>query len=100
MQSKHHQGNPIRVGIDFGGTIGFVDHEEPVPHAMEMIQHLVHKFLAQNVFVVSKAGPAMIEKTLQWFESIDFFQRTGFLPENVIFVKEFADKVDLLSVGH
>ena len=98
--AKHTHTNPTRVGIDFGGTIGFVDQAQPVPFALEIITHLIHKFHASNVFIVSKAGPAIMAKTQEWFQQHQFLERTGFLRENVIFVRECVDKAEVVrSLG-
>mmetsp|Transcript_40688 Transcript_40688/g.85480 ORF Transcript_40688/g.85480 Transcript_40688/m.85480 type:complete len:166 (-) Transcript_40688:430-927(-) len=95
----HH--NPIwRVGIDFGETIGKIEEEEPLPLAFEMVRHLVGKFDAENVFIVSKAGPDMERKTLAWLERTGFHSQTRFLKENVIFVREYHEKADVVrSLG-
>ena len=86
-----------RVGIDFGGTIGFEDKEEPIPQSFPMMRHLVHKYGASNVFVVSKAGPAMVEKTKLWFQKTEFFERTGLAVDNVIFVRECEEKAGIVQ---
>lgn len=71
------QKHPIRIGIDFGNTIGEIN-ESPAPHAFEIIKHLVHKFGAENVFIVSKAGPVMVERIILWLRMHEFHERTGF----------------------
>jgi len=81
----------VRVGIDFGKTIGLLE-EEPAPFAFEMILHLAHKFGSENVFIVSKAGERIEERIRQWLEDHAFYEATGFAHENVIFVRGYADK--------
>lgn len=81
-----------RVGIDFGETIGRIDEDEPLPYAFEMIRHLVSKFGEENNFIVSKAGPDMERKTLEWLDRNNFYSQTGFLKSNIIFVREYHEK--------
>lgn len=91
MAMKH------RIGIDFGETIGRVEDDSAYPFSLEMIRHLVSKFGAEDVFIVSKAGPQMQERILQWLEVSKFFQKTCMNRSNVIFVREYLDKVQIVQ---
>lgn len=73
------------------------DHDEPLPFAFAMIQHLVSKFGPQNVFIVSKAGPIMEQEIRQWLERTDIYERTGFQQSQVIFVREYSDKAQVVQ---
>lgn len=85
-----------RIGIDFGRTIGEIS-EEPAPFAFALIRHLVNTFDAENVFVISKAGPSMEEKIQKWLLGHNFYQATCFLHENVIFVRGYDEKATLVT---
>lgn len=90
-----------RVGIDFGGVIverfdqcssgpdtSFSsDHKtsKPVENAISSIAEIVKIFGADNVFIVSKCGTKMRQKTLEWLEYNKFYQNTGVKRENVHF---------------
>ena len=97
MSTTTSNSTVTRVGIDFGGTIGVIERPEPAPYAFETIAHLVAKFAPENVFIVSKAGPDMEAKIRAWLEEQDFYFRTSFLHENVIFVREYLDKAEVVQ---
>ena len=104
----------IRVGIDFGNTIGDLwsntSTSETVtttmvtttsttvnksddadagtefetvpstdgyyfPYAIEMIRHMVHKFGADNVFIISKAGPKLQYQITNWLNETQFWEK-------------------------
>jgi hypothetical protein len=46
----------------------------------------------ENVFLVSKAGSSIAEKTKIWLTDKKFFEKTMFLKENILFCKERAQK--------
>mmetsp|Transcript_20401 Transcript_20401/g.31496 ORF Transcript_20401/g.31496 Transcript_20401/m.31496 type:complete len:165 (-) Transcript_20401:1522-2016(-) len=87
----------FRVGIDFGNTIGNIEDDQPAYLAYETIKHIVCKFDTENVFIVSKAGPSMEDKIRRWLDDTAFYNMTGFLLENVLFVREYADKKDVVE---
>jgi len=89
-----------RVGIDFGETIGRIADDEPLPFAFEMIMHLISKFGAENNFIVSKAGPDMERRTLEWLDRNDFYSQTGFLKSKVIFVREYHEKAGIVQANN
>ena len=87
-----------RVGIDFGNTIGEVEDEHPALGAYDMIRHLVHKFGDDNVFIISKAKPAMETRIREFLERTDFYNACGgFRRENVLFVVEYEEKAKLVE---
>mmetsp|Transcript_101645 Transcript_101645/g.152322 ORF Transcript_101645/g.152322 Transcript_101645/m.152322 type:complete len:180 (-) Transcript_101645:292-831(-) len=88
---------PTRVGIDFGNTIGEIDEPCPAPGAVSMIRHLVHKFGPSNVFIVSKAQPSMQMRIQEWLDGQSFYSQTGLLRDNTIFVREYADKAQVVQ---
>lgn len=61
------------------------------PHAEESIRHLVDRFEGE-VWIVSKAGTNVQNKSLAWFKHNDFFQRTGVPAANVRFCRERSGK--------
>lgn len=94
------------LGIDFGGviipTIGQIRGEDtqfsgdfratpPNRGAVEEIRALVAAFHG-NVWIVSKAGPRMQTRTLNWIHHQDFSSRTGLNETHVRFCRECADK--------
>lgn len=97
-----------RIGIDVGGVIidrvkndhtdtsFFSDNylaTSAVPGAFEGITQLVRQFGSKNVFIVSKCGQVVQDKTCHWLEHHDFYATTGFLPENAHFCRERYDKL-------
>lgn len=101
--------NP-RLGIDFGRVIqgaafhdGGADtvflsggHEEamrtpPSDRAFEVLPRLVARFEGR-AWVISKCGPRVQERTLQWLDHHDFYRKTGVQRENVRFCRKRADK--------
>ena len=81
----------VRVGIDFGETIGTFQHGA-APHSFSMIRHLVQKFGTENMFVISKAGPDIELGVRGWLQTNDFYNQTGFSEKNVIFVRQYEEK--------
>mmetsp|Transcript_36168 Transcript_36168/g.79162 ORF Transcript_36168/g.79162 Transcript_36168/m.79162 type:complete len:168 (-) Transcript_36168:33-536(-) len=85
-----------RIGIDFGNTIAELENSVPAPFAFEMIKHLISKYAAENVFIVSKAGPEIQKKIRQWLDNSCFYEATGFMRPNVIFVRHYVDKAEIV----
>ncbi len=57
----------------------------------DAVPHLVRMFNGQ-VWLVSKAGPRVQEKTRHWLRHHSFFERTGILPANLRFCLERHQK--------
>ncbi|VBB17613.1 hypothetical protein YASMINEVIRUS_76 [Yasminevirus sp. GU-2018] len=87
--------NMHRIGIDFGNTIGEVD-VDPDTKGFSVIRMFVDKYGSSNMFIVSKAGDEMKNRIEEWLVKNNFFATTNFLKENVIFVKEYFDKRDVV----
>jgi hypothetical protein len=106
-----------RIGIDFGGVIvrnlredrgedtslqNSSASEAARDGAFEAIRLLCSAFDGR-VWIISKAGPRMQERTLAWLQSVDFFSRTGLEPDHVRFCLQRQDKASIcreLEISH
>jgi len=101
-----------RIGIDVGGVIIDSIHNDnsdtsflgdnflrttAVPSSFYAVRKLVQRFGADNVFIVSKCGPVIQEKTLGWLVHQDFKEFTGFLPHNLYFCLTRAEKAPIVQ---
>jgi hypothetical protein len=81
------------VGVDVGGVLIAIapgatdtmfsgDHRAAaaVPGAFEGVATLVRELGADKVFIISKAGAGMAQRTLEWMEAQRFHECTGVLP--------------------
>ena len=84
--------NIIKIGIDFGKTIGLIENESPYPDCISTINFLKNKFGSDNIYIISKAKTEMSDKILNWLDKINFYKRTSFLKNNVIFCENYSDK--------
>jgi hypothetical protein len=101
---------PFRLGVDIGrviidgsshpegGDTAFFSGNEAtmlatpeMPGAMQTIARLVELFDGQ-VWLVSKCGPRVQERTQRWLRAHDFFSRTGMQTANIRFCRQRADK--------
>jgi hypothetical protein len=57
----------------------------------DVLPGLVARFGGQ-VWVISKCGERIQDRTLRWLDHNDFFPRTGIAPGNVRFCRRRADK--------
>ncbi|WP_433201365.1 hypothetical protein ACQP1G_10190 [Nocardia sp. CA-107356] len=99
-----------RLGVDFGrviqgaalpdggddtvflsGGIEAALATPPTDGAFEVLARLVARFDGQ-AWVISKCGPRVQERTLQWLDHQGFYQRTGVPSDNVRFCRKRADK--------
>jgi hypothetical protein len=100
-----------RLGIDVGGVIidrtndaedtslfgdDYLD-ASPVPGAFEGIRRLVDGPFAGAVFVISKAGPKIAGRTVEWLTHHRVFDRTGLRAKNVYFTRTREDKAPVCS---
>jgi hypothetical protein len=69
----------------------------PVPEAFETLRELVDRRFGDNVHLVSKCGRRTQEKTLQWLEHHNFYQRTGINPAHVHFCRERREKAGICA---
>lgn len=100
-----------RIGIDVGGVIidkandgtdtSFIDGDfaktTAVPGTFGAIAAIVTRFGAENVFIISKCGTAIQQKTLIWLGDKErgFYTQTGFLPQNIRFCKKRNQKAGI-----
>ncbi|WP_326558490.1 hypothetical protein [Micromonospora sp. NBC_01796] len=99
-----------RLGIDIGrviidgtahpggGDTAFFSGDEAtmlatpeMPDAIEVIARLVIRFHGR-VWLVSKCGPRVQDRTLRWLAGHDFYRRTGLAPDRVRFCRRRTDK--------
>lgn len=121
-QAAFYAKDKKRLGLDFGGVITIYDRGEGrtdedttladklpgdhfTPGCFEAVTALVRHVGPQNVFIVSKAGRAMAEKSCKLLHEVDFFARTGFLDDgkHVFFCTERQMKqpiVQCLGITH
>jgi hypothetical protein len=62
-----------------------------MPGAIETIARLVDAFDG-NVWLVSKCGPRVQERSRRWLEAHDFYARTGMDPDHLRFCLQRPDK--------
>lgn len=91
----------LRVGIDIGNVIiggggedtsffsdGFLK-TPMIPGAFDSIKEIAAK---HDVWLISKCGARVQERTRDWLEDRDFFEITGVNPEQMIFCKTRPEK--------
>ncbi len=97
------------IGIDIGGVIikpaetegdtSFFTNdylETPMfEGAAETIRRLREERFGDEVHTVSKCGPRVQQKSLDWLEHHDFYARTGLKRRNVLFCRERKDKAPI-----
>lgn len=105
----HNRRQP-RLGIDFGRVIqgaalapGDEDtvflsggleealRTPPSAGAFDVLPRLVRRFEGR-AWIISKCGPRIEERTRQWLDHHDFYDRTGIARDNVRFCRARADK--------
>lgn len=74
-----------------GGSIEDALRTPPYEGMFDVVPALVRKFDGR-VWIVSKCGPRVQQRTLQWFERHDFFGRTGIDSRNVRFCLQRPQK--------
>ncbi len=87
-----NKSNPIKIGIDFGKTIGLVEEDNPYKDCYSIIKFLRKKYGKENLYIVSKARKEMKEKILAWLLKNKFFEETEMIQENLIFCDNYEDK--------
>ncbi len=104
-----------KLGVDVGGVIidavrndntdtSFLSDNylttTAVPDAFNSLRHLVGSRFHENVFVVSKCGPVVEDKTRRWFTHHHFHERTGILEGHIRFCRKRPDKEPICkSIG-
>lgn len=93
-------GRVIIAGPGAGGDTAFFTGDEStmlatpeVDGAVDAIARLVERFDGQ-VWLVSKCGQRVQERTLRWLDAHDFYARTGLPPEHVRFCRKRPEKRD------
>lgn len=100
-----------RFGIDVGGVITdrvndradtsfFSDNflsTTAVGGAFDAIATIVRTLGRENVFVISKCGPAVQAKTGKWLEHHRFFDVTGMDPQNLHFCRTREEKTPICA---
>jgi len=99
-----------RIGLDVGGVIidaaandgtdtdlrgdNFMK-ATPVADACDSVRQLVDRYSADNIFIISKCGVVMEDRTRRWFVGNNFYTDTGFNPANLYFCRTRAEKAPL-----
>ncbi len=95
------------LGIDIGGVIishsaddrddtslfgnNYI-HAEPVEEAFYSIQRLVFERFHDSVYLISKSGPRIQQRTLDWLKYHNFYNQTGVNPNHIHFCSRRQDK--------
>lgn len=74
-----------------GGSIEDALRTPPYEGMFDVVPSLVSKF-SGRVWIVSKCGPRVQQRTMRWFEHHRFFERTGIDPRNVRFCLQRPQK--------
>lgn len=110
----------MKLGIDFGKVImgpvlngkadttflggGFEQAMQTPPseQAFEVIGRLVEAF-ERNVWIISKCGPSVQNKTKAWLKCWDFYAKTGMRTDRLRFCLQRHEKAEIckeLSITH
>lgn len=85
-------GDDSRPDTSFiGGSLEDALGTPPYEGMFDVVPELVERFAGQ-VWIVSKCGPRIQQRTLQWFDRHRFFERTGIDPANVRFCLKRPEK--------
>lgn len=88
----------IKIGIDFGKTIGdIMKNEGEIEYSIIAIEKIINRFGKNNIWIVSKAGEEMEKKIKNWLVEHNFYNLTGFLPSQIIFVKTHNQKREIVD---
>lgn len=96
----------VRIGIDIGKVIiggvselpdtsFFSDNflaTPPIEDSFESIQLLAEEF---DIWLISKCGQKIQERSLVWLESYKFFEVTNVKPEQVVFCRKRNEKAPI-----
>jgi len=105
------------LGVDIGGVIigrvndntdtSFFDENylatTAVPGVFEALARLVGEKFGDRVYLVSKCGQRVQNKSLDWLAHHNFYERTSISPDHVRFCRERSDKAaiaDELRLTH
>ncbi|MCA9354449.1 MAG: hypothetical protein KC877_02940 [Candidatus Kaiserbacteria bacterium] len=102
---------PEALGVDVGGVIidkvndntdtsffseNFLN-TSASPEVFRVLTRLVRERFGDRVFIVSKCGKRVEEKTLAWFAHHQFFELTGIKPEHVRFCRTRDGKAPICA---
>lgn len=87
----------IRIGIDFGKTIGLIEEDNPYENCYNVINFMRNKYEKENIFIISKAKQEMRVKITNWLLNKKFFEETKLLKENLIFCNDYEDKAKIVA---
>lgn len=65
------------------------------PGAIEVISALREQRFGDEMYLVSKAGRRVEDRTRQWLQYIDFFGRTGINDQNMHFCRKRSEKLPI-----
>ena len=85
-----------------GGTLQDALRTPPAEDAFETIGRLAERFEGR-VWLVSKCGPAVQQKTRRWLRKQRFYDQTGVRQDRVRFCRKRPDKADIcreLGITH
>lgn len=86
--SSHPSGDDTAF---FKGGLANVLRTPPMARVFEVLPGLVERFEGR-VWVISKCGERVQQRTLAWLAHHDFYDRTGIPPESVRFCRERREK--------
>ena len=100
-----------KLGIDIGGVIiqpaetagdtsffssAYLD-TSPVKDAFEAIAQLREERFGNDIYLISKCGPGVQQKTLDWLSHHNFYELTGVARQHVHFCRDRADKAPICN---
>ncbi|MFF3225296.1 hypothetical protein ACFYV7_21060 [Nocardia suismassiliense] len=89
------QGAALRPGDDdtvfLSGGLDEALRTPPSPDAFDVLPRLVRRF-GGRAWVISKCGVRIEQRTRQWLDHHDFYDRTGIPRDNLRFCRKRADK--------
>lgn len=83
--------SPIDTSF-FGGNFKATP---PMPGSFAGIRTIVERAGPEKVFIISKAGKEIQDKTLAWMDANEFWKETGMLKENVHFCLKKSEKLPI-----
>jgi len=107
----------VSLGVDIGGVIidrvnddtdtsFFSDNylqTTAVPGAFDALRRLAAERFGDRVFLISKCGPRVQERTLRWLDHHRFHEHTGIAPDHVHFCRQRHEKAGIcetLGITH
>jgi hypothetical protein len=66
-----------------------------VPGVFDALQQLMKRKFGENIYLVSKCGQVVQNKTLHWLEHNRFYDKTGIKPDHVHFCRQRYEKADI-----